>query len=769
MKKISLFLVLIVWSVCVLQAQEQKEITASDTIQEKSKAFSKEEKNRNVMLNAENNAGPREVNIGLPFTGDVTILENGNTVVGSFWPQNPLSVWRYDKSLGRMALRDYQETAITTGVVGYTVDSHMREGGRKFRGFLDLETNDVGMLRGSLNVSGPIKNDWYYSASAYVSRDPGSTDLAYGKYADDTDIFKFILTKKFAKRRGKFSIAYKHAEMSSIVDRFFPFQYNTDGSIDQLPGFDLGKDSFLPRNGVLHGTDPFTGEAYAYDLEKNNTTRSNVVDLMFDYKFKNGWRMNFSGRYHKAKADNAFNFPVSVSEGTPGPGWSDLEGNPYTGPTAFTLQQINDNTPVQTVAARLELTKKINKHNLRLGTNYLGYNADFDNKNNFVYMAVEKDPRILKNTYPFPHPWIPGLQAQYTNDSGHVQFPFSFTNFNLEYNHYKQKQAAVYISDDIDVSKTFKLSVGGRAEYFDIKGDYFTLEERAKNPGTPFAGTPTKYDNSRWNFVASAKADWRLTKQIGILGQYTIHANGDSKSGYQAGTEVDLKGSNIQFARLGLYYNHPKLSIVSALTSMTKDNLFSNSTYSVPGMAQFPSNRIPTTYKIQTLGWTTDIIAKPFKNFELHYLLTIQNPQYKDLVVTPEFPANSGIPTETYDLSNTIPGMSKVLMEIDPAYFLFKRKVKVWGSLRYFSETNANKLNTLKFASRWETFAGINYRVTKKLGVNVGVNNLLDQRGVKGKIQGSELAKDPSFYEGTLQAAQMLLPRRFVLKVNYKF
>lgn len=34
---------------------------------------SKEEKNRNVMLNADGNTGPRNVNIGLPFQGDIII------------------------------------------------------------------------------------------------------------------------------------------------------------------------------------------------------------------------------------------------------------------------------------------------------------------------------------------------------------------------------------------------------------------------------------------------------------------------------------------------------------------------------------------------------------------------------------------------------------------------------------------------------------------------------------------------------------------------
>ena len=44
--------------------------TASDSTNVKeSRASKKEEKNRNVMLNANDNIGPRNVNIGLPFTG----------------------------------------------------------------------------------------------------------------------------------------------------------------------------------------------------------------------------------------------------------------------------------------------------------------------------------------------------------------------------------------------------------------------------------------------------------------------------------------------------------------------------------------------------------------------------------------------------------------------------------------------------------------------------------------------------------------------------
>jgi len=776
MKKIALLIGLVIGSCGFIGAQEKTTEVVADTTKVKSQAFAKEEKNRNVMLNAENNAGPREVNIGLPFTGDVTILENGNTVVGSFWPQNPLSVWRYDKSLGRMGLMNYQETAIITGGVGYTVDSHMREGTKKFRGFLDLSFNSRGRMYGSTNVGGKITDGLFFSASASLTRDPGATDLSYGKYADNTNLFKFMLTKQFAQRRGKVSVAYKHAEMKSIVDRFFPFKYKADGSVEQIDGFDLGKDSFIPIDGVLHGTDPFTGNPYAYDLEKDNNTVSDVFDIIVDYRFKNKWRLKASGRYHKAESDNAFNFPVGADESVPyaflGAQWTDLNGNAYEGPVAFTLQQINDNTPVNTLTGRIELSKKINKHALRFGSNYVGYQSDFDNKNNYVYMSVENNPRILRSTN---QSWVGPI----TNDYGHLQFPFSFTNFNLEYNHKKQQTTSLYFSDDIDVSKVFKLSVGGRAEYLSDKGDYIRKEDRnGDHSTTPFKDVPTTaYDISRWNFVASVKADWRATSRFGVLGEYTAHIKGDYAAGHQAGVEQPLKGNDIKFARLGVYYNHPKLSVVSAATRIVKDNLFSNQTYNNPeNNGHITLEQIQDEYSIETIGWTTDIIAKPFKNFEFHYLLTLQNPVYKDkgvdVTLPPMMPGNipyDGKYDGYYDFSNTIPGMSEVLMEIDPAYFMMKRKLKLWGSLRYFSETQANELNTLQFEARWETFAGVDYRVTKNLNVNVGMSNLLDQRGVKSKIQGSTLATDPSIYYNTTQFAQMLLPRMGNLTIQYKF
>lgn len=66
--------------------QETDSLTVKNALKEAAKteegvktvtSSSKEDNNRNVMLNAANNTSPRDVNIGLPSTvGGITILEN---------------------------------------------------------------------------------------------------------------------------------------------------------------------------------------------------------------------------------------------------------------------------------------------------------------------------------------------------------------------------------------------------------------------------------------------------------------------------------------------------------------------------------------------------------------------------------------------------------------------------------------------------------------------------------------------------------------------
>ena len=140
-------------------AQEQN---ASDKNDDSSN--SKEEGNRNVMLNAASANGPREIQIGLP-SADVNVLENGIPVTYATNPHSVNALWRADASLSHVGLLKISETAITTGNIGYAVNSFTQLGQKGFNGTLNYKSNHFGMQEFSLNLNGDIAKDWYYSGS----------------------------------------------------------------------------------------------------------------------------------------------------------------------------------------------------------------------------------------------------------------------------------------------------------------------------------------------------------------------------------------------------------------------------------------------------------------------------------------------------------------------------------------------------------------------------------------------------------------------------
>ena len=87
-----------------------------------------------------------------------------------------------------MGLLKISETAITTGNIGYAVNSFTKLGQKGFHGQLDYKTNHVGLNEYSLNLNGSLGQGWYYSANMYQDFDPGTFDIKSSQYQDRTQI-----------------------------------------------------------------------------------------------------------------------------------------------------------------------------------------------------------------------------------------------------------------------------------------------------------------------------------------------------------------------------------------------------------------------------------------------------------------------------------------------------------------------------------------------------------------------------------------------------
>ena len=118
------------------------------------------------MLNAASANGPREIQIGLP-SADVNVLENGLPVTYATNPHSVNTIWRGDASLSHQGLLKIAETAITTGNIGYAVNSFTQKGQKGFNGTLNYKSNHFGLQEFSLNMNGDLGKDWFYSVNIF--------------------------------------------------------------------------------------------------------------------------------------------------------------------------------------------------------------------------------------------------------------------------------------------------------------------------------------------------------------------------------------------------------------------------------------------------------------------------------------------------------------------------------------------------------------------------------------------------------------------------
>ena len=739
----------------------------------------KVEKDQNLMQNASSATTPRQINIGIPPGGDIQILENDVPVIFQFYPQIVTSVWKYDASIGGIGLLSLAEGALTFGKVGFSVTSNDREAGSKFKGFFSASTNNYGNLTYSGNISGPIGNNgWGYVLGiheTYASRN--GMNRMYSRYSDErAEMFKAGISKRY--KDGSVKILYKHWEEISDINNYYPLIYNGKGSFSPYPGFKLGQDSYTVGNGDVGYADANTGQSVKMNLgdDKYNRNISDALYLYGDHKFGNGFRLKYSSMYMHSKSPFLIQFPLTLGvTSADANNHFNLHSNStiYTGDVQMVANQMVEPTKIDQSLTRIELTKKIDQHNLRLGLTEQYYATGLQKSDYSVYyQTVTPNPHLVdwsKNVSPDPaNPYFYKL----TDANGVFGVAGDITKI-------KTNKAALYFSDDFSAGKIFDFSVGARIE----KEDDQELHNPYANSFIKDRPLMTVDFKNKWNHVLVGSFVAKLTHDFGFLGDVTYNdylnryydypANQKNALGNPIETKdaagnpvaqtTEAKSNQIKviFLGAGVYYNHgDQFSIVSKVTRSSKINAVTALDIYSDDMSS-KTHVYPLFYDIQTLGWTTDIMTSPFKNFNLHFLLTLQNPQYKNYSV-------SGF-GQTYSYNNNVvPALSKVLMEIDPSYKL--GSFRLFADLRYFGKQYGNLPNSIYYKPWWENFAGVEYRMSRNCDMKLQLVNFLNQTGISGSMQGGDqitAAKEPS-YIGKAINASCIRPRTVEFTVNLK-
>ena len=742
---------------------------------------SKEEGNRNVMLNAASANGPREIQIGLP-SADVNVLENGIPVTYATNPHSVNSLWRADASLSHVGLLKISETAITTGNIGYAVNSFTQLGEKGFHGTLNYKTNHFGMQEVSLNLNGSLAKDWFYSGSIYQDFDPGTFKIKSTPFQDRTQIYKFALTKKYNDNRGELTAIYHYSNSHPVYNyatQSAPFVYVGDGSVREFGDFALGTTSYLPVDNEMVYRDMRTGELKKTNLYDASQNRGSEFTLMNNYTWDNGLNWKTVMKYDHSLGSLVYQTPMSLDQNEAGINYlyEAVDGSmqPYTGEYVQSRMSCLNRGFIDSFMFTTELSRKVNNSTWRLGLNEWYYDVDYTSSTTMYDQSVPMD-----GSYP-----VRLYNADYATYSGRTYAGsgcyYDFNKNASEYYKGHENKLALYFTHDWDITDKLNLYYGARLEYQALRGENAAVTNAngeyvgrfanyylgATAPdGTKIAPTSMSYD---WlNYALTAAVTYKLTKEFGFTGDFTYITQHPKIENFAPATLPNTDKISVPLGRAGIYYNNEWLSLTSLFSYISKTN--NNSTLNLQHKTAAGQTEImaaPLNYDIKTLGWTTDVVARPFKGFDLHFLFTYQKPTYKKYETSVTF--SDGYVGSINATGNIVAEIPEVIVEIDPSYMITK-DLKIWTSFRYFSKTYANINDAYYFNGRWETFGGLNWQVNKKLALGCTVVNFLNQTGAKGSIAGAELIeKEDGQYAGHVMAGSYIRPFTVEFSASLKF
>lgn len=697
-----------------------------------------------VMLNAKDATEPRQVEIGLPMSYTAVAVD-GVPAVYYYWPNTTSNHWRGEQLLARQGLQNIATTAIKFGEIGYGVDSYMERGGEKFKGKLKYQTNTFGAQNFDLNLSGKLAKKTYFTLSTYQNFDPGSMNLKFTNYIDRAQFYTAGFTHLFNDDRGRFSVFYKYNETHPLtaLANYAPFTYDGDGKVSELKNFRMGRDSYLPVDGMMQYRDVKTGKLVTDNLYDIIKTRTHEATALLDYDLGNNLSLAVKGKFSHSKGHSGDQLTMGFYEDADAT-YAD-NGEAFHGTIQRRLSQINAFC-VKDAMLVAELQKKTASHDWAFGINELYSNIDYARSTTQYYHEVAPNPRKLIYN-----------GVEYANLNGSTEYDKGFEN-----------KLAAYVNDTWRVSRNFRMGYGARVELFNLGvdyigdkrfGDFHIGANYTDAEGNKKTVGVSHHTNTGLNYAVSVSPTYNITHNFGLTGEINFLRQYRHLEAYSGTSLPYYNNRPFILGRAGVFFNSSFVNLVSAFTYARRTNDYSRLTV----MSENPNEdpvMVGASSGIETMGWTTDAMFTPFKGFTFHAMVTLQSPKYTGY----KFEAFN----KSYDFSGKIvTKQSKLIVELDPNY-TFDR-FNIWASFRYYGKQYANVGNSVYFNGRWETFAGASYKASKMLTFNVNVVNFLNQRGAQGTIPGSELITDGSQYAGTIMAGNYIRPFtvEFGAKLNF--
>ena len=496
-----------------------------------------------------------------------------------------------------------------------------------------------------------------------------------------------------------------------------------------------------------------------YDAAKNY---SNEFLLTNQYKWDNGLTWKFSTRYDHARGAMVYQTPMSLLEAQA----KDAAGNAlydyalrgvdgsvqaYGGRYVQTRMSCLNAGDIDEWLTTTELAKQFANSVVRVGLNEWFYKVDYASNTTMYDQSVPED----------------GSYALRLFDRNKRSTYFYDYNKNAsEYYKGHENKLALYATHDWDVTSQLNLYYGARLEWQSLNGENLAVRNAAGDyvgrfadyhlgatapDGTKIAQTHLDYNWFNYDFTAAAT--YKVNPHFGLTGDFTYIVQRPRFENFAPATLPNTGKVVVPLGRAGVYYNNDWLSLTSLVSYISKTN--NNSTLNLQHGSEIMA--APLTYDIQTVGWTTDVVATPAKGFTFHALFTYQRPTYKKYETSIKF--SDGYVGQINATDNIVAEIPQYIVELDPAYMVTP-DLKVWASFRYQGKRYANINEAYYFNGYWESFGGVNWQVNPRLALGCTVVNFLNQTGAKGSIAGAELVTkaEAAQYKNTLMTGSYLRP-----------
>ncbi len=708
------------------------------------------EDDKGMMLNAESASVPREINIGLPDSGNGAIIyidgtKHAQGILKGYWH------WAGGNSYSQNGTISLVDAVIRTGEIAVVLDSRTRLGSDRLSGIFTAGSSTNGLIRFDGNVSGPLSKGWYFSAGAFVSYDPTDVNAPSRKFVEQRQIYQSSLSKRW--KNASLDLIYRFSLCNDAGESGYnaaPFTYRGDGSTGEFNGFRIGRSCYFPADDYVEYVDVVSGERLSGRLGKMNRRLLHDVTLKGSCVLS-GWDLGANLHICRMQPSTGVRSSIAGIDRTDADGGYSLAGTDGAFSGYVQNRQIHIDS-YHTLDSELLLTaeRSLKRHRFRLGASAI-YSDQYEAGSSFTLAhTVEDSPsRLLKN----------GQTTWNFNRSG-------------QYFTAKRYMAAFYAIHDWMPSSRFLLRTGVR-----LKPQFQDIRTAARLDGD------TK--NSRVNgfFVNSPEMceihslplrslDWSVSENVKLRTVDRLYLMAEGFYGLTGKTARYFRNATIPstrpignaFARGGLMYDNRWMDATAVVSYIT--NWDAAQVMTVTKQIAGVSETIPWTaqYGIGTFGVTGDMNFH-YKGFNMHLLATWQDPKYRNY--SNEFVFSDGSRAVVDYTGNCVTGISKVMLELNPSYSW--KKVRTWASVRYFSRQYASRTNLAWFNGHWETFAGIDWDILNSLKLSVNAVNFLFQNGAKGSIDIADTITDASLLNGYLMSGTYIRPFSVDFMLTYSF